>query len=103
MLGGRRVTTMLPVVDMPRARRFYEDVLGLIPEGLRPDGPGGSRPFAQLHSLTATITRGGGRITRPDDGARPGDLVEDAVCDREPSLGYRPFAPRRRGRCRVAP
>lgn len=38
MLGGRRVTTMLPVVDMPRARRFYEEVLGLVPEGLRPDG-----------------------------------------------------------------
>jgi catechol 2,3-dioxygenase-like lactoylglutathione lyase family enzyme len=38
MLGGRRVTTMLPVVDMPRARKFYEDVLGLTAEGLRPDG-----------------------------------------------------------------
>ena len=38
MLAGRRVTTMLPVVDMPRARRFYEEVLGLKAEGQRPDG-----------------------------------------------------------------
>jgi predicted enzyme related to lactoylglutathione lyase len=29
MLAGSRVTTMLPVVDMRRARAFYEDKLGL--------------------------------------------------------------------------
>jgi catechol 2,3-dioxygenase-like lactoylglutathione lyase family enzyme len=29
---------MLPVVDMERARKFYEESLGLKPEGLRPDG-----------------------------------------------------------------
>jgi catechol 2,3-dioxygenase-like lactoylglutathione lyase family enzyme len=31
-------TTMLPVRDLERARRYYTDVLGLVPEGLRPDG-----------------------------------------------------------------
>jgi len=29
---------MLPVVDMTRAREFYEGRLGLIPGGFRPDG-----------------------------------------------------------------
>ena len=38
MLGERRVTTMLPVVDMARARRFYEGSLGLKTAGARPDG-----------------------------------------------------------------
>jgi catechol 2,3-dioxygenase-like lactoylglutathione lyase family enzyme len=38
MLRGTRITTMLPVVDMERARKFYEGSLGLQPEGLRPDG-----------------------------------------------------------------
>ncbi len=32
------VTCMLPVKDMARARRFYEDQLALVPQGLRPDG-----------------------------------------------------------------
>ncbi len=31
-------TCMLPVKDMARARRFYEDCLGLEALGLRPDG-----------------------------------------------------------------
>jgi catechol 2,3-dioxygenase-like lactoylglutathione lyase family enzyme len=39
MLAGRRVTTMLPVVDMVRARDFYERALGLSPQGgPQPDG-----------------------------------------------------------------
>ena len=33
-----QVTCMLPVKDMARARRFYEQQLGLTPQGLRPDG-----------------------------------------------------------------
>jgi catechol 2,3-dioxygenase-like lactoylglutathione lyase family enzyme len=38
MLNGNQVTTMLPVKDMARARRFYEEQLGLKPLGLKPDG-----------------------------------------------------------------
>jgi catechol 2,3-dioxygenase-like lactoylglutathione lyase family enzyme len=38
MLDGNQVTVMLPVKDMARARRFYEESLGLAPEGLKPDG-----------------------------------------------------------------
>jgi len=37
-LSDTPVTCMLPVKDMARARRFYEEQLGLVPEGLRPDG-----------------------------------------------------------------
>lgn len=38
MLANTAVTTMLPVIDMARARAFYEGRLGLVPGGLRPDG-----------------------------------------------------------------
>jgi catechol 2,3-dioxygenase-like lactoylglutathione lyase family enzyme len=38
MLSHASVTTMLPVVDLARARRFYEGCLGLEPGGLQPDG-----------------------------------------------------------------
>ena len=38
MLDGGQVTVMLPVKDLARARRFYEDGLGLKPGGLKPDG-----------------------------------------------------------------
>ncbi|WP_295951288.1 VOC family protein [Rhodoferax sp.] len=38
MLAHAAVTTMLPVVDMARARAFYEHCLGLVPSGFRPDG-----------------------------------------------------------------
>jgi predicted enzyme related to lactoylglutathione lyase len=38
MLANATVTTMLPVVDMGRAREFYEARLGLVPAGFRPDG-----------------------------------------------------------------
>jgi catechol 2,3-dioxygenase-like lactoylglutathione lyase family enzyme len=37
-LGECAVTCMLPVKDLARARRFYEEQLGLQPQGLRPDG-----------------------------------------------------------------
>ncbi|MDF2465689.1 MAG: hypothetical protein K0Q43_3924 [Ramlibacter sp.] len=36
MLSNASVTTILPVVDMNRARAFYEGKLGFKPEG--PDG-----------------------------------------------------------------
>ena len=38
MLSNAPVTTMLPVIDMQRARDFYEGRLGLRPVGFRPDG-----------------------------------------------------------------
>lgn len=38
MLSDTSMTTMLPVKDMDRARRFYESCLGLKPGGLKPDG-----------------------------------------------------------------
>jgi catechol 2,3-dioxygenase-like lactoylglutathione lyase family enzyme len=38
MLSTATVTTMLPVKDIERARRFYEGCLGLTPGGFRPDG-----------------------------------------------------------------
>lgn len=38
MLSDAAVTTMLPVQDLERARRFYEGCLGLKPGGLKPDG-----------------------------------------------------------------
>jgi predicted enzyme related to lactoylglutathione lyase len=37
-LARAAVTTILPVRDLGRARRFYEDALGLAAEGSRPDG-----------------------------------------------------------------
>ena len=38
MLANATVTTMLPVIDMARAREFYERRLGLVPGGFKPDG-----------------------------------------------------------------
>lgn len=38
MLSSASVTTMLPVIDMQRARGFYEQRLGLTPGGLKTDG-----------------------------------------------------------------
>ena len=38
MLSHSAVTTMLPVIDMVRARAFYEECLGLESGALRPDG-----------------------------------------------------------------
>jgi catechol 2,3-dioxygenase-like lactoylglutathione lyase family enzyme len=37
-LAASQVTCMLPVKDLARARRFYEEQLGLTPVGLKPDG-----------------------------------------------------------------
>lgn len=38
MLSNAHVTTMLPVIDLARARGFYENQLGLRPGGAKPDG-----------------------------------------------------------------
>ena len=38
MLTHSQITTILPVIDLERARAFYEGALGLNPEGAKPDG-----------------------------------------------------------------
>ena len=38
MLTSAHVTTILPVMDMNRARDFYENKLGLKPAGMKSDG-----------------------------------------------------------------
>ena len=38
MLGRTRLTTILPVADLARARRFYGETLGLEPKGAAGDG-----------------------------------------------------------------
>lgn len=38
MLTNAPMTTMLPVKDLARARDFYENKLGLEPQGPKPDG-----------------------------------------------------------------
>lgn len=38
MLANAPVITILPVIDMERARDFYEHKVGLTPRGARPDG-----------------------------------------------------------------
>ena len=38
MLDHAPVTTMLPVIDLARARAFYESTLGLVPLGSAADG-----------------------------------------------------------------
>jgi len=50
MLSGSRVHATLPASDHDRARRFYEGVLGLVPERVTPGGvfyggDGGTRFF----------------------------------------------------------
>lgn len=37
-LAATTVSCILPVKDMARARRFYEEGLGLVPAGAKPDG-----------------------------------------------------------------
>lgn len=95
MLAGRRVTTMLPDVDMPRARRFYEDVLGLAAEGLRPDGKfvyecRGALLALCPHARRANRRqlRGGGRLRRGRgaDPARRAVLARRGVARRGRAL-----------------
>ncbi len=38
MLSAAPMTTILPVIDMERARDFYGNKLGLKPVGMKPDG-----------------------------------------------------------------
>jgi len=38
MLSDAPLTLMLPVINLPRARDFYENRLGFVPGGMRADG-----------------------------------------------------------------
>lgn len=38
MLTAAPVTTILPVINLDRARKFYEEQLGLTPQGVGPNG-----------------------------------------------------------------
>lgn len=75
-LSQARVTTMLPVIDMQRARAFYEGKLGFQPDGPKDDGryeyrcngatvaliprPGGTK--AEHTALSFEVTDIAGRI-----------------------------------------
>lgn len=101
MLSTAKVTTMLPVKDLARARRFYEGCLGLAPHGLRPDGKfvyevGGSmlalfpRPQGtradhtalsfQVEDIGASIRALEGNGVVFDDYDLPGFKTVDHVC-----------------------
>ena len=101
MLSHAPVTTMLPVVDMARARDFYERRLGLVPGGFRPDGKfvyrvGGSTlalfPKAegtqadhtaislQVPDIAATIAALKAAGVRFEDYDLPGLKTENHVC-----------------------
>ncbi|MEZ5588088.1 MAG: VOC family protein [Sedimenticolaceae bacterium] len=59
MLRNAPVTIILPVIDMERAREFYETRLGLTPRGLNPDGKflfecGGGAALALIHKAGGT-------------------------------------------------
>ncbi len=58
MLASSKVTAMLPVVEMARARKFYEEVLGLAPARVRPNGEArydaGAMAFALYPRSTPT-------------------------------------------------
>ena len=59
MLGDQRVHAIIPTPDVERLRRYYEDVLGLVPEAERPAAVfyrvGGGTRFA--------LSRSGGRAS----------------------------------------
>lgn len=60
----------LPVENFPRARAFYERVLGRAPEATNPDAPGAAAPFA-LPARSASLY-----LQRPPaPGSRPDGLV----------------------------
>jgi catechol 2,3-dioxygenase-like lactoylglutathione lyase family enzyme len=84
MLAKASVTTMLPVIDMARARTFYERSLGLTPSGFRPDGKfiyevGGSTLalFPKLEGTKAEHTALSFRV--PDIAASIAELKQTGV------------------------
>ncbi|MEO6659170.1 MAG: VOC family protein [Burkholderiaceae bacterium] len=101
MLTNASVTTMLPVVDMDRARAFYESRLGLKPGGFKPDGnfvyvlgdstlalfpkPGGTKAdhtaiSFKVSNIAATIAELKGAGVVFEDYDVPGLKTVDHVC-----------------------
>lgn len=74
MLSHSTVTTMLPVIDMDRARAFYEGCLGLAQGQLRPDG---KFVYAVGGSTLALFPKPGG--TRADHTAISFQVVDIAA------------------------
>ena len=59
MLGDQRVHAIIPTADVERLRRFYEDVLGLVPEAERP-----AAVFYRVGAGTRfALSRSGGRAS----------------------------------------
>lgn len=59
MLGQQRVHAIIPTHDVDRLRRFYEDVLGLVPEAERP-----AAVFYRVGAGTRfALSRSGGRAS----------------------------------------
>ena len=88
MLSDAAVTTMLPVKDIDRARRFYEGCLGLKPGGFKPDGKfvyvvGGStlalfpKPEGTKADHTAISFRVGDIVASIEELKRAGVVFED--------------------------
>ena len=102
MLADAPVTTILPIVDMARARAFYEGKLGLRAQGFRPDGkfvyacgggatvalfpkPGGTRAehtalsfqVKDIHAAVGALERAGVAF---EDYDLPGLKTENHVC-----------------------
>ncbi|MCW5664623.1 MAG: VOC family protein [Piscinibacter sp.] len=88
MLSDAAVTTMLPVKDIDRARRFYEGRLGLKPGGFKPDGKfvyvvGGStlalfpKPEGTKADHTAISFRVGDIVASIEELKRAGVVFED--------------------------
>ena len=100
-ITNSQVTCMLPVKDLARARRFYEECLGLAPVGLKPDGkfvyrcggtelalfpkPEGTKAdhtalSFQVHDITASIAQLKSRGVNFADYDYPGLKTIEHVC-----------------------
>jgi catechol 2,3-dioxygenase-like lactoylglutathione lyase family enzyme len=84
-LASSRVTCMLPVKDLARARNFYEGSLGLEPLGAKPDGKfiyhcGGTELalFPKPEGTRAEHTALSFRVERIDDAVKA--LEQRGVC-----------------------
>lgn len=102
MLTHSAVTTILPVMDLARARDFYEHKLGLEPLGMKPDGQfayscgngavlalfpkdGGTKAdhtalSFQVDDIGATVKELEGNGVRFEDYDMPGLKTVDHIC-----------------------